>query len=63
MASKIAQTPAREDKMSIVLISCWKDNPDTRLAKEIAPVLKTHGAVSVRLAIVIQAHMLAMFLE
>ena len=37
--------------MTIVSVSRWKGDPaDTRLAREIAPVLKKHGAVSVRLA-------------
>jgi hypothetical protein len=36
--------------MAITSVSRWKGNPeDTGLAKEIAPVLKRHGAVSVRL--------------
>jgi hypothetical protein len=36
--------------MAVVSVSRWKGNPqDTSLAKEIAPVLKKHGAVSVRL--------------
>ena len=36
--------------MAVVSVSRWKGNvQDTRLAKQIAPVLKKHGAVSVRL--------------
>ena|SRR5271170_4370796 len=36
--------------MTITVVSRWKGDPqNTRLAKEIAPVLKKHGAVSVRL--------------
>ena len=36
--------------MAVVSVSRWKGNPqDTRLAKQIAPILKKHGAVSVRL--------------
>jgi len=38
--------------MAITSVSRWKGNPeDTRPAKEIAPVLKKHGAVSVRLSL------------
>jgi len=36
--------------MTITVVSRWKGDPQNpRLAKEIAPVLKKHGAVSVRL--------------
>jgi hypothetical protein len=36
--------------MAIVSVSRWKGDPEnTGLAKEIAPILKKHGAVSVRL--------------
>src|SRR5436305_1610303 len=36
--------------MAVVQVSRWKGNAaDTRLVKEIAPILKKHGAVSVRL--------------
>jgi hypothetical protein len=36
--------------MTITVVSRWKGDPkNTQLAKEIAPVLKRHGAVSVRL--------------
>jgi hypothetical protein len=36
--------------MAIVAVSRWKGNyQDLSLAKEIAPVLKRHGAVSVRI--------------
>jgi hypothetical protein len=36
--------------MAVVSVSRWKGNPqDTRLVKEVAPVLKKHGALSVRL--------------
>jgi hypothetical protein len=36
--------------MAVVSVSRWKGNAqDTRLVKEVAPVLKKHGAVSVRL--------------
>jgi hypothetical protein len=36
--------------MAVVSVSRWKGNfGDTRLAKEVAPVLKKHGALSVRL--------------
>ena len=36
--------------MAIVSVSRWKGNAqDTRLVKEVAPILKKHGAVSVRL--------------
>ena len=36
--------------MPVVSVSRWKGNPqDTHLAREIAPILKNYGAVSVRI--------------
>ncbi len=38
--------------MAIVTVSRWKGSvQDTQIAKEIAPILKRHGAVAVRLGI------------